>query len=203
MRKTVLVFGLLSGAVSSAMMVITIPFAHRLGNGASEVLGYTTIVASFLLVYFGVRSYRDRAAGGSLTFGRAFTVGLLITLISCAAYVATWELLYVNVYPDFVDQYAARTVERARTSGASQQEIDATTRKMEDFKRMYRNPALNVAMTFMEPFPIGLAVTLISAAILHRGGTRRFNSWNQSSTTRISSPTTTDTLTNRPSGSTS
>ncbi len=120
MRKTVLVFGLLSGAVSSAMMLLTVPFMDRLGFGPrSVVVGYTAIVASFLLVYFGIRSYRDRVAGGSLTFGRAFTVGILISLLSSACYVATWELVYFKLKPDFLDQYSAYAVERARQSGAS------------------------------------------------------------------------------------
>jgi len=33
---------------------------------------------------------------------------------------------------------------------------------------MYGNPAINVALTFMEVFPIGLAVTLLSAGILRK-----------------------------------
>jgi hypothetical protein len=33
---------------------------------------------------------------------------------------------------------------------------------------MYDNPAINVAWTFMEVFPIGLVVTLASAGILRK-----------------------------------
>lgn len=168
MRKTIVVFGLISGAVSSAMLLLTVPFMERIGFDRGEVLGYTTIVASFLLVYFGIRSYRDRVAGGTMTFGRGFTVGILITLVSSACYVATWEFIYFKLNPGFVDQYAAYAIERARASGASQQEIEATTRQLEQFKVQYQNPLINTAITFMEPFPIGLVVTLISAAILRR-----------------------------------
>lgn len=167
MRKTVVVFGLLSGAVASAMMLLTVPFMDSLG-GHGELIGYTTIVASFLLVYFGIRSYRDRVAGGSLTFGRAFAVGILITLISCACYVATWEFIYFRLRPDFVDKYVALVIERAQASGASPQEIEAKTKQLEQFKTQYQNPLFNVGMTFMEPFPVGLLVTLISAGILRR-----------------------------------
>jgi hypothetical protein len=35
-------------------------------------------------------------------------------------------------------------------------------------KTMLNNPLLNSAATFIEPFPVGLIVTLISAAILRR-----------------------------------
>ncbi len=33
---------------------------------------------------------------------------------------------------------------------------------------MYNNPVMNVAVTFGEVFPIGLCVTLLSAAILRK-----------------------------------
>ena len=42
------------------------------------VIGYTTMVIAFLLIFFGVRSYRDNVAGGTVRFGRAFAVGALI-----------------------------------------------------------------------------------------------------------------------------
>ena len=52
-------------------------------------IGYTGMVLAFLMVYFGVRSYRDNVAGGQIGFGRAFVVGLAITFVASACYVAT------------------------------------------------------------------------------------------------------------------
>jgi hypothetical protein len=168
MKKTVLTFGLISGALSASMMLITIPFADKIGWEKGEVLGYTGIVLSALMVFFGVRSYRENAGGGRLTFGRGFAVGILITLISSACYVGTWELVYFKFLPGFAEKYAAHMVEHAKASGASQQKIDETERKAEQFKQMYDNPAINVAMTFTEVFPIGLVVTLLTAGILRK-----------------------------------
>ena len=168
MKKTVLTFGLISGALSAAMMLITIPFADAIGWENGEILGYTSIVLSALLVFFGVRSYRENVGGGRLTFGRGFAVGILITLISSACYVGTWEVVYYKFMPDFADKYAAHMIDRAKASGANQQKIDETVRKAEQLKQMYKNPAINVALTFMEVFPIGLAVTLLSAGILRK-----------------------------------
>lgn len=170
MKKTVVTFGLLSGAVSSLMMLLTLPFIDRIGFDRGEVLGYTTIVLSFLLVFFGVRSYRENVAGGTLTFARAFAVGILITLVSCACYVATWEIIYFQLAPDFADKYAAYAVERVRASGGSQEAIDTTARQMQTFREIYDQPLMNAAITFMEPFPIGVVVTAISAAVLRRKG---------------------------------
>lgn len=167
MKKTVLTFGLISGAVSSGMMLLTLPFVDRIGFDHGEILGYTTIVLSFLLVFFGVRSYRENS-GGTLTFGRGLAVGLLITLISCACYVVTWEIIYFKLMPDFGEKYSAYMIEHLKASGANQQAIDASVRQMQDFKQMYNNPWMNAAITFTEPFPIGVVVALVSAAVLRK-----------------------------------
>jgi Protein of unknown function (DUF4199) len=95
-------------------------------------------------------------------------VGVLITLVVCVCYVVAWEIIYFKFMPDFVDKYASYMVEKVRASGASQQVIDAKVEQMKSFKAMYDNPFINAAMTFVEPFPVGLIVTLISAAFLRK-----------------------------------
>jgi hypothetical protein len=149
------------------MMLMTVPFMDRIGFDRGEVVGYTAILASFLVVFFGVRSYREQN-GGLLTFGRGFAVGLLIVLISCAFYVATWELIYFKLSPDFMDKWSSYAVEKLRASGAGQPAIDAKLREMANFKAMYANPFINAAITFLEPFPIGFLVALVSAGVLRR-----------------------------------
>ena len=168
MKKVVLTFGLISGAISSLMMVATVPFADRIGFDKGEVLGYTTIVLSFLLVFFGIRSYRDNVGNGQITFTKAFAVGICITLISCVFYVLTWEVLYFTVLHDFMDKYSAYVIEKLRASGANAAAVQAKLQEMKKFKELYENPLINAAMTFIEPFPVGLAITLISAAVLRR-----------------------------------
>jgi Protein of unknown function (DUF4199) len=168
MKKTVLTFGLIGGAVMAAMMFATLPFVDKIGFDKGVIVGYTTMILAFMLVFFGIRSYRENVGQGHITFGRAFAVGILITLITCVCYVVAWEILYFKFMPDFVDKYAGHVIEKARASGASQQAIDAKVQQMKSFKAMYNNPFINAAMTFTEPFPIGLIVTLISAVILRK-----------------------------------
>jgi len=168
MKKTILTFGLISGAFSSLMMVATVPLEDKIGFNRAEVLGYTLIVLSFLLVFFGIRSYRDNVGHGHITFTKAFVVGISITLITCVCYVVTWEVLYFNFLHDFMDKYAAYMVEKLRASGASAAAIQAQVQQLKKYKELYENPLFNAAMTFLEPFPVGLAITLISAAVLRR-----------------------------------
>jgi hypothetical protein len=168
MKKIVLTFGLISGGMMALMMFGTLLFVNRFGFDKGEIVGYTGIVLAFLLIFFGIRSYRENIGGGSITFGRAFAVGILIALISSVCYVIAWEIIYFNFMHDFVDKYAAHMVEQVRTSGASAESIQAKLQEMKKFKEMYENPFFNAAITFTEPFPVGLIITLISAAILRR-----------------------------------
>lgn len=171
MKKVVLTFGLLSGLVVMVLMTINTIFAEQIGFDRAVITGYTVILISFLFVYFGIRSYRDEVLGGKITFGSGFKVGILITLISCAFYVAGWLVLYYNFMPDFGEKYGAYLIESVRARGGSQAEIDEMIKQAKDAKAMLENPLTNAAVTFTEPFPVGLLVTLISAAVLRRNQT--------------------------------
>jgi hypothetical protein len=169
MRKIVLTFGLIAGAILSAMMLLALLFKDQIGFGEKGlIIGYTSMVLAFLMVFVGVKSYRDNVAGGQVTFGRAFKVGLLIAAVGSICYVATWQLVYYKLAPDYLDKYAAYSIEKARRSGATEAEIAEQTRKMAEFKVMYRNPLVNIALTFLEPLPVGLLFTLVAAGVLSR-----------------------------------
>ena len=168
MKKTGLTFGLISGVMLSIMMLLTIPFVDRIGFDKGQVIGYTTMVLAFMMVFFGIRSYRDNVAGGYITFGRAFKVGGLIMLIGCAFYVVTWEFIYFKMMPDFADKYVAYLIDQAKAAGKSEAEIEALRQQVIAFKPMLDNPLINAAITLIEPLPVGLVITLISAAVLRR-----------------------------------
>jgi hypothetical protein len=40
--------------------------------------------------------------------------------------------------------------------------------ELDKFEKMYRNPAINAAFTFLEPLPVALVVALVSAGVLSR-----------------------------------
>jgi hypothetical protein len=168
MKKTVWTFGLIAGAIMSLMMVVSTPFHDRIGFDTAEVIGYTTIIAAFLLVFFGIRSYRDKQAGRSISFLRALTLGVLINLVASACYVATWQFVSTTIAPDFGEKYAAHILEKERASGATPQQLEARRAQMERYREMLKNPLVNMAFSFLEPFSIGLIVSLVSAGILRK-----------------------------------
>ena len=164
MKKTVLTFGLISGAMMAAMMFGTLPFTNTAWLQAHSMLvGYTTMVLSFMLVFFGIRSYRENIGGGTITFGRAFAVGILIALISSVSYVVAWEIMYFGI-PSFGERFMTMCVAHVKNSGASPEVIQMQLNQL----KYLDNPLINAAMTFVEPFPVGLILTLVSAAILRK-----------------------------------
>ena len=168
MKKTVLTFGLIAGLVICVLMGGSLLVADKIGSGHSMLLGYTMMVASFLLVYFGIRSYRDNNLGGQISFGRAFTCGLLITLITTVCYVAMWEIVYFNFMPHFMDSYFAAQIHKVQSAGLDPATTAARVAAIQQSQQSYQNPLVNMAYTFMEPLPVGLLITLISAAVLRR-----------------------------------
>ncbi len=167
MKRIVLTFGLIAGAILSMVLAATAPFAEEIGFDRGMVVGYAAMVLAFLLIFFGVRSYRDNV-GGSVSFGRAFGVGMLISSIASLCYVATWEVVYRTTASDFTEKYIAHTLEKERLSGASEAEVAERRLEMERFAEQYENPFYRAALTFLEPLPVGLVLALVSAGILRR-----------------------------------
>ena len=149
MKKTILTFGLISGALLSLMMAVTVPFEDKIGWDKGEVIGYTTIVLSMLLTFVGIRSYRDNVGKGQITFAKAFAVGISITLISCICYVVTWEVIYHNFMPDFLAKYSAHVIQKMQASGATAAAIQTQVEELKTLKALYPNPFLNAAFTFI------------------------------------------------------
>jgi len=169
MQKTVLTFGFISGILLSVLMGGSMLYAAKCGGGGSMLLGYTFMLASFLLIYFGIRSYRDNQLGGQILFGRAFACGILITLLTTACYIVMWEILYFHFMPPhFMDSYFLAEIHKVQSAGLDPATTAAKVAAIQHSQALYQNPFVNAAYTFMEPFPVGLVITLISAALLRR-----------------------------------
>ncbi|MDQ6717032.1 MAG: DUF4199 domain-containing protein [Gemmatimonadota bacterium] len=168
MKKTVWTFGLIAGAILSVMMLLTLPFLEKIGTERGYIVGYTTMVLAFLLVFFGIRSYRDNVGGGKVSFGRALAIGTLITLVASFCYVATWEVIFYKITPDFGDKFKAAQIAKARADGGSPQVIQKKVADAEKFAELYKNPIVNIGMTLIEPLPVGLVFALVAAGVLSR-----------------------------------
>jgi len=173
MKKVIITCGLISGAIVSGLMAINmIICTGSLDFERSEVLGYASIILAFSLIFVGVKIFRDKYNGGLISFGKAFKIGLFITLIATAIHVGVWAIEYHTLYPDFMEQYSAHIIDKLKASGASQPRIDASVKEMAVWGERYKNPIFFILMTAMETLPAGLIISLITALILKRGNRR-------------------------------
>jgi hypothetical protein len=173
MQKTIIRYGLIAGAIIASLMVISTLILQSLDLKESQFdysmyVGYSYIIASMSLIFFGIKSFRDTQNEGKITFGKGFLIGLGIMAIACIAYSLAWLVVYYNFLPNFMDDYANYSINKMRADGSSQAEIDKSIVEMNSYKEMYKNPFSIFVITLIEPLPVGLFAALVSALILKR-----------------------------------
>src|SRR5215204_4339970 len=162
MRKNVLVFGLISGLIITGMMLYS---AAKIYNSkefqGNDVIGYAAMIAAFSFIFVGIKNFRDRYNNGIISFGKAFKIGLFITLVASTIYVVVWLIDYYLFVPDFIDKYATCVINEAKSDGATQVELNNKATEMAKFKELYKNPLFVILITYSEVFPVGLVVSVI------------------------------------------
>jgi hypothetical protein len=166
MKKIVLIFGLVIGTILSCNSIIMINQMYSNPDfKGNDVVGYAALVVLFSLIFFGVRNYRNKHLNGFISFGNAFKTGTLIALVGSTMYVVVGLAYYYLFVPDFIDVYIAYVLDNCNCSPA---ELQAKTIEMANFKELYKNPLFAIFITYMEVFPIGLVVALISALLIRK-----------------------------------
>ena len=164
MKNIIFKYGILSGSIPITVMVLGILFGGEHMEG-SLMLGWTLIVLSSAFIFLGIKKYRDNNNDGVISFGKAFQVGILITLIAALMYTLVWEIMFFTYMNDMMDGYFAAETEKLRTSGASQEEIESSI----EMGRAYKtNPLYNAAFTILEPTTVTVPMTLIASLVMKR-----------------------------------
>lgn len=174
MQKLVLTFGGIAGLVVTTLMLLS--SSLWMGEGSApdfqtaEILGYLSMIVSLSMIYFGIRSYRDNHLGGVISFGKAFKIGILITLVASAIYAVGWLIFFhtSEAAQQFPEKYLAYMAEKMQQSEKPQAEIDAQIADYQKNMETYKNPVVMLGMSIVEIFPVGLLITLLSALILKR-----------------------------------
>jgi hypothetical protein len=166
MLKTALVFGSISGAIVISTLILGLALSGGQGAFSSELFGYLVMIIALSMIFFGIKRYRDRELGGVIKFGAAFLMGLAIAAVAGVIYVAVWEVYLAATNYAFMDSYTAAVLEAKRAEGVSGPALETLANEMRTLNEQYANPLFRVPMTFLEIFPVGLIVALISAALL-------------------------------------
>lgn len=169
MNKIIIVCGLMAGLIVSTFMITSINSSYGSGMHSGSIwLGYASMLLSFSLIFVGVKNFRDKYNHGNITFGKAFMIGLYITLIASTIYVISWTIDYFFFVPDFMVMYTTQAIKEIKESGASAAEIQKKIAEINESAKLYDTPIGVILLTYMEILPVGLLVSLICALILKR-----------------------------------
>jgi len=167
MQKIILTFGMISGLVTFTVFVVGARMAIRGGSAeASGVLGYLIMLVALSVIFFGIKRYRDRELGGVIRFGKAFQVGLGISAFAGVIYVISWEIYLKSTDYTFIGEYTQAVVEGKAAAGMAGEELEELIASMKALEESYAKPLIRLPVAFLEIFPFGLIISLISAALL-------------------------------------
>lgn len=169
MLRTILIFGVLAGLVVAVPMMLLMAnsnFGDNDHGSHSLITGYALMLLAFTMVFVGVKRYRDHALGGVIRFVPALLVGLGISLIASIIYVIGWEITLAATDYAFMADYSAAILEAERAKGVSPEVLAQKAAEMAKMTEDYKNPFYRMPLTFVEIFPVGLLVSLVTAALM-------------------------------------
>ena len=163
MNNIIVKNGLFGSIIVSALLVfVTMYMRANPEKEVSMMIGFAVMILAFFFVAMGIKQQRD-ANNGLITFGKAFMIGLWITLIISTIYVFVWLIILYNFFPNFAEHYTDMAIEKA-----SPEEVAKVTEEMNSFKEMYKNPIMVILFTYIEILPLGIVFSLVSALILKK-----------------------------------
>jgi len=166
MTNIIFLFGTIAGLIVIGGMIAVIVASGGNADMSSHSLlvGYLIMLVALSMIFFGVKRYRDQELGGVIKFLPAFLMGVGISVVAGVIYVLVWEVYLAATNFVFVDAFAKAMVDAARAKGG--EALSAAIKESEDFKVQYADPLFRMPMTFIEIFPVGVFISLISAALL-------------------------------------
>ena len=167
MTPFILRYGIVAG------LIIGIPMLWRMlaaKPGEVPVVGmlltYLVMIVALTAVFIGIKAYRDRIRGGVIRFLPALGLGIGISAVASLVYTIAWEVSSAYSSFDFVAFYKAYMIDAVKATNPTPEALQRAIAEAEEFAVMYKNPLYRMPMTFIEMFPVGILVSLISAAIL-------------------------------------
>lgn len=165
MKKIILTYGLIAGLICPIGFFLTM---GGMDFDKGMIFGFASMIIAFSLIFVAITQYKNKVNEGYVSFGKAFQIGLFITLIGSTIYVAAWLFYLYNYYPNFAVEYGEHYIQGLKAQGASAEIIAAKTAEMKEFAESYKNPLVVIAYTYMEIAWVGLVISLIAALLLKK-----------------------------------
>lgn len=166
-NRLVLLYGIIAGLIVGIPVDwLALSRTPAWVSGNMMLVTYLVMIIGLTAVFLGIKHYRDKALGGVIRFVPALLVGLGISAVASLIYALCWEVSLALSGLDFAGSYAKQMIEAARAKGASPAELQKVIADAEAFAKSYANPFYRISVTFLEIFPVGVLISLISAGLL-------------------------------------
>jgi len=170
--KVTMTYGIYLAAISIVLSLIiwATSLIEHMGLFGSAFIGvFQLVMLAFLLVYFTKR-YRDTMFDGRITFGQAFSFGVMIIVFSSVISSLYSFILNKYIDPDYMHRVMTmiqdKTYQMLSSSGLSQDQIDA---QMSKFEEKGIPTPIETLVSSLEGGLIGGAImSLISSAIVKK-----------------------------------
>lgn len=167
MFSRILKYGTIAGVVVGGFM--SLMFSGLSGKPPLEygmLIGYASMLIALSAVFVGIKRQRDDTLGGVVRFWPAFGMGLGISAVAGIIYTLAWEAAVAASGVDFAAVYSEFLIDQQRAAGASEAAIEQLRSELAAFAVQYADPWFRLPMTFVEIFPVGVLVSLVSAGLL-------------------------------------
>lgn len=168
MTRSIFIYGAIAGLITVSAIIVSMQLSNSLHLANAVWLGYAIMVLALLLIFVSVKRHRDEKLDGFIPFWRAFFMGLGIAVVASLFYVIGWETYLAATNYAFLTEYADIMATQSAETGASEEQLAIQSAQLADAAIQYAKPSFRVPITFLEIFPVGLVIALISAAILRK-----------------------------------
>lgn len=165
--KTAFLYGFATGLLIICSMIASFAVFGMKSDASSMAVGFLLMAFYMSLIFFGIKRFRNIDQGGVIKFSKALGLGISMAFFAALAYVLVWEIYIAFTGDTFIIGYTDMLLEKAKAKGMSGAELSDYTSKMKDYVTNYERPSYRMPMTFIENFPMGFIVALVSALSLH------------------------------------
>ena len=167
MNNTIRKYGFFASTTICILSLLSWFVGKDLDFTTQEVIGYASMIVSLSFVFFGIKHFRDTYNNGTITFGKAFLIGVLISL-SAAITFGLLDVVYVKfINPDFLSEYYDASLAQMKED-LSPEAFELKLADLESQKELFSNIWVNFLVMSMTVFVIGGILSVLSAMILKR-----------------------------------
>ena len=156
-----------SGLILGLALVIYTLLLYFLDQTFNQKLGYVSILILIAGLVLGVKSFRDDARGGIMSYGQGVGAGTIIGLYAGIIGAIFTYLLYTVIDPDLTGKLLTFTEEKFIESGRVPEEMIDTI--MEQQKKFMAPWIMSIGAVINYVF-FGVVVSLIASIFLKKEG---------------------------------